>query len=91
MQRTIDRRKDVVHHVKEAVIEGLNLDLQPDEMSEDSALFGFGLGLDSIDALTLMVSVEDRFGVLVPEDNVRIFRSINTIADFIAEHDHGRQ
>jgi acyl carrier protein len=85
LQKIIDERRAVVCRVKEILIDRLQLDLRLDEIAEDSALFGFGLGLDSIDALTLIVAVEDSFGVTVPDDNLHIFRSINTIADFILQ------
>lgn len=83
METLIARRREMVGRVKQVLIERLNLDLQPDEVDEDSALFGFGLGLDSIDALTLIVGLEDQFGIPFPDKNVHIFRSINTIVDFI--------
>ncbi len=85
MRRTIARRKEVVATIQQILIERLNLELHPDELSEDSFLFGFGLGLDSIDVLTLMVGVEDRFGIVIPDGKVSILRSINTIADHVVE------
>lgn len=84
MESVISRRKEVVRRTKEILIDSLNLDLQYEEICEDSALFGFGLGLDSIDALTLLVAVEDGFQIQVPDENiVDVLRSVNTIADFI--------
>lgn len=83
MESIIARRREVVGRVKELLIESLNLDLAPDEIAEDSALFGFGLGLDSIDALTLIVGIEDRFELAVPDNTIHIFRSVNTVADFV--------
>lgn len=85
MTRTIAERRETLAGVKRALIEQLELDLEPDEIAEDCPLFGFGLGLDSIDALTLVVAVEDAFDVHVPESDVRIFRSANSIADFILQ------
>ena len=79
----IATRRDRVMRVKKLLIDSLQLDLEPDEIAEDSPLFGFGLGLDSIDALTLVVAVEDQFGVPVPDENLHLFRSVNTIADFL--------
>lgn len=83
--RVVIRREAVAAHVKQTLIEGLDLEMTPNEIAEDSALFGFGLGLDSIDALTLIVAVEDRFGVRIPDDDLLVLRSTNTIVDFILD------
>lgn len=45
-----------------------------------------GLGLDSVDALELVVGIKKEFGVVVEENNTEIFRSISTIADYIREN-----
>jgi acyl carrier protein len=81
--RVVARRRQAVGDVKQLLIERLGLDLEPDEVAEDSPLFGYGLGLDSIDALTLIVAIEDHFGVRVPDGDVHVFRSVNTVADFV--------
>lgn len=83
MELVAARRREAVTRVKQTLIDGLELDLAPSEIAEDSALFGFGLGLDSIDALTLIVAVEDSFGVRIPDDDLRVLRSTNTIVDFV--------
>ena len=82
----IARRSAIISKLKHIIISSLNLELEPDELAEDSQLFGFGLGLDSIDALTLVVGVEDGFNLHVPEDQPYILRSLNTIADFLIDH-----
>lgn len=81
----ITTRLSLVSKVKDVMISSLNLELEPDELAEDSQLFGFGLGLDSIDALTLIVGIEDAFGVHLPEDMPHVLRSVNTMADFLME------
>ncbi|RED44182.1 phosphopantetheine-binding protein [Aestuariispira insulae] len=87
MQQTVlalvSERKKLVSTIKDLVIENLELDLEPHQVDEDCPLFGVGLALDSIDALQLVLSVEREFDMTVPTDDVTIFRSINTIADFI--------
>jgi acyl carrier protein len=85
MIQAIARRRDLIAEVKRALITGLELELEPDEIAEDCPLFGFGLGLDSIDALTLVVAIEDAFRIRVPEEDVQIFRSVNAITDFVDE------
>jgi acyl carrier protein len=68
------------------LVKVLNLPYEPDEISEDSPLFGLGLGLDSVDALEIVVGVENEFGVSITDEDMQAFRSINTIVDFIIEH-----
>lgn len=82
----VSARKDLVARLKDLVIENLELDLEPNQVDEDCALFGVGLALDSIDALQLVLSVEREFDMTVPTDDVTIFRSINTIADFVEKN-----
>jgi acyl carrier protein len=81
--KIVESRHALVTKVKDMLISRLNLDLYSDEMAEDGSLFGFGLGLDSIDALTLVVGIEDTFKVRIPDNSPHILRSVNTIADFI--------
>jgi acyl carrier protein len=77
----IARRRALVERLKQALIESLDLPLAPDEIDEDEPLFGIGLGLDSIDALQLVLGVEATFEVTLPPDDLMIYRSINTLAD----------
>lgn len=81
----IETRSDTTARLKKVLIEGLNLNLEPDEIAEDAPLFGMGLGLDSIDALQLIVAVEEEFKTTLPPDNVSLYRSINTLADHLIE------
>jgi acyl carrier protein len=71
--------------VKELLTTGLRLDVPVDEIPDDSPIFGEGLGLDSIDALELVVLVEERFHVAIPDEEVgrRAFASVNALVDFI--------
>lgn len=71
--------------VKELLATGLRLDLSPAEIPDDSPIFGEGLGLDSIDALELVVLVEERFHVSIPDEEVgrRAFASVNALVEFV--------
>jgi len=80
--------EDLILKIKEQVIEVLNLeDVEPADIDTDSPLFGDGLGLDSIDALELIVLLEKQYGIKIedPKDGKKIFYSIRTIAEYIEE------
>ena len=75
--------------LKQQIIEALNLEeITADEIATDAPLFGEGLGLDSIDALELIVLMEKRYGIKLKDPSVgrEIFRSINVMARYIAEN-----
>jgi len=71
--------------VKELLSTGLRLDVRPADIQDDAPIFGEGLGLDSIDALELVVLVEERFKVAIPDEDVgrRAFASVTALVDFI--------
>jgi acyl carrier protein len=75
--------------IKALIVTELNLQgRDPASIEDDAPLFGAGLGLDSLDALQLAMSVEERFGVRIPEgDEARaIFRSVSALAAHVAAH-----
>ena len=80
-------RDALAAEVKQLLVTGLRLDRPPSAIPDDSPIFGDGLGLDSIDALELVVLVEDRFRVSIPDEEVgkRAFASVRALVDFIAE------
>lgn len=80
---------ELILKLKKEVIEQLNLeDTSPDDINADSPLFGEGLGLDSIDALELIVLLEKNYGIKIedPKDGKKIFFSIRSMAEYITEH-----
>lgn len=77
---------ELKHRLKELLIERLKFeDMTPDDIADDEALFEGGLGLDSIDALEIVVMLEAEFGVKVKnEASAReYFRSVSTLAQLI--------
>jgi acyl carrier protein len=75
------------HELKSKIIEALKLqDVTPGQIDDDAPLFGTGLGLDSIDALELVVLLEKEYGIVIKdiEEGRPAFRSVRTLADFIA-------
>jgi acyl carrier protein len=75
--------------LKLQIIEQLNLNhLKADDIEDDKPLFGEGLGLDSIDALELIVLLQQKYGVKLsnPADGPKVFYSVKTIAEYINTH-----
>ena len=76
----------LILNLKKEIIEVLNLeDIQPEDIQNDVPLFGEGLGLDSIDALELIVLMEKNYGIKLkdPAQGKEIFKSINVMAEYI--------
>ncbi|MBO7636352.1 MAG: acyl carrier protein [Paludibacteraceae bacterium] len=79
----------LVQELKEKVIQALNLeDMTPDDIDANAPLFGEGLGLDSIDALELIVLMERNYGIKLKNANEGkdIFKSIQVMADYISKN-----
>lgn len=75
--------------LKTKIIEVLNLeDISVEDINDNDPLFGDGLGLDSIDALELIVLLDKDYGIKLtdPKDGKAIFQSIETMATYIAEN-----
>lgn len=71
------------------LVESLNLDVSAGQIDRQAALYGEGLGLDSIDILELALVVSKRYGVQLRadnSDNLKIFGSLQALADYIAAH-----
>jgi acyl carrier protein len=83
---TTTDHQELKRKLKELLVSGLRLqDLAPDGIADDQPIFVEGLGLDSIDALELVVLIEEHFGIAIPDEELgkKAFASINTLADFI--------
>ena len=81
--------EDLKETLKKQIIEALSLEeMTPEDIDENEALFGDGLGLDSIDALELIVLMEKKYGIKLanPAEGKKIFTSIATIADFVSKN-----
>jgi acyl carrier protein len=81
--------EELINKLRIEIIQQLNLeDLKPEDIDADAALFGDGLGLDSIDALEIIVLLEKNYGIKIedPKEGKKIFASIRTLAEYITEH-----
>ena len=78
--------ENLILKLKEEIIDVLNLeDVKPEDIDENAPLFGEGLGLDSIDALELIVLIEKNYGIKLkdPAQGKEIFKSIKILAEYI--------
>jgi acyl carrier protein len=74
--------------IKRLIVTELNLKgRDPESIDDDAPLFGAGLGLDSLDALQLAMSIEEKIGVRIPEgEQARaIFKNVRAIAEHVAK------
>ncbi len=81
--------EELIETVKQMIIDALRIEgMAPADIDTDAPLFGEGLGLDSIDALQLVVAMEKQFGVVVPDaaTGTKVFQSVRTMAGYIAEN-----
>lgn len=79
---------DIREQLKKLLIEGMNLEeLTPEEIDDDAPLFGDGIGLDSLDAVELVVLLQKHFGVVIRdmEEGRTAFQSVNALTAFIEE------
>ena len=81
---------ELKEELKEKIIEALNLeDIVITDIEDDAPLFGEeGLGLDSIDALELIVLLEKNYGIKIsdPKEGKNIFKSVNVMADYVEKN-----
>jgi acyl carrier protein len=80
----VARRAATLDRVRAMLVRQLRLRVREDEIDPDAPLFGSGLGLDSIDAVEVVVSLQTEFGVKLPEDRTATpLRTVNTLVDLV--------
>ena len=78
--------QELMQNLKVQIVEQLNLkDIKPEDIGDDQPLFVEGLGLDSIDALELIVLLQQHYGLKLTkaEDGPEVFRSVSSMAKYI--------
>jgi acyl carrier protein len=80
-------RDEIKRSLKNLVVDGLRLqDVRPEDIEDAAPIFVEGLGLDSVDALELVVLVEERYSIQIPDEDVgkRAFASIDALTDYVS-------
>ena len=86
--RNFNTMEQLINNLKEQIIDRLNLsDTKPEDIDSDAPLFGDGLGLDSIDALEIIVLLQQAYGIKITnaEEGKKAMKSVKTLADYITE------
>ena len=94
MEEIINNSKELCKYLKKMIIDTLRLEeITAEEIKDDAPLFKEGLGLDSIDALELVVAIENIFNVIIEDEDVgkRAFASVYALTRFIQEEYNQRK
>ena len=81
------RREGALARVRKMLIDRLNVPFEAAQIDLDAPLFGTGLGLDSVDAVELVVALETEFGLEIAEGSVGpwAFRTVHTLVEFVLD------
>ena len=89
----IARREEVLERIRRMLIVSLGLRRDPGEIDPDTSLFGTGLGIDSVDAVEIVVALEIDFGLKLTEPVQRriALRNVNTLVDVVLSHEEAKR
>ena len=82
-----NNHQELYDSVKKMIVKAVRLKISPESIENNQPLFGGGVGLDSLDALELVVALEKEFGVRIPDSSVgkKVLVSVETMVNFIEE------
>lgn len=84
LQKIIDLRELTTLEVIDMLISSLQLKIQPIDLDPDTPLFGTGLGLDSVDAVMIIVDLESKYNISInEEEGMHAIRTVNSIIDLV--------
>ncbi len=90
LKETIEIRESIMIDVAEILISALHLDVDPGDLDPDTPLFGTGLGLDSVDAVVIIVELESRLNISISEEEgKKALRTINSLIDLVIIKKYG--
>jgi acyl carrier protein len=81
--------EQLITKLKQQIVAQLNLkDIKPEDIGDDQPLFVQGLGLDSIDALEIIVLLQQQYGIKLtnPADGPEVFKTVRSIAEYVTAH-----
>jgi acyl carrier protein len=87
----LENRANQLARVRRVLIEDLHVQREPEEIDPDAPLFGTGLGLDSVDAVELVVSLETEFAFRLDDDALArpAMRTVNSLVDLVLRKQGG--
>ena len=90
-EAVLAERAEILAALRQVLIDRMRLRRAPDEIDPDAPLFGAGFGLDSLDALELVVALDTRFGIDLDDGALmrQQMRTLNTLVDLVVAHRRG--
>ena len=82
----LNTEEDLQQDIARLIVDSLKLEMLPKDIDPEAALFGEGLGLDSIDMLEVALAVSKRYGVELRSENRAALASLRALTDYIAQH-----
>jgi acyl carrier protein len=91
LRERIERRERILARVRRVLVEDLKVRREPEQIDPDTPLFGTGLGLDSVDAIELVVALETHLGTSMPDSQStrKWMRTVNTVVQYVLDHEKG--
>lgn len=89
LRRHVEVREEILGRVRSMLVEHLKVSLPAEQIDLDAPLFGTGIGLDSIDAVELVVALESEFGLVLQEGEAGpwAFRTVHALVELVLDPD----